>query len=120
MTDQRSLFYTMPALLEPRLREPVPIHWLDRPHEEAAREFADAHPGVEQELVRLARNAKSRGLESYGIKALGEMVRWHFRVDQGREEFAMNNNYTATFARMIMERHPDLEGFFETRESPTA
>ena len=31
--------------------------------------------------------------------------------------FKLNNNFTAHYARLLMAQEPDLEGFFETRES---
>jgi hypothetical protein len=31
------------------------------------------------------------------------------------DDFKLNNNYHSRYARLIMEREPGLDGFFETR-----
>jgi hypothetical protein len=33
------------------------------------------------------------------------------------DEFKLNNDYRAPYARLIMRREPDLDGLFETRRS---
>ena len=76
-----------------------------------------AHPEVYARLVQLARQLKARGFSQYSIKGLFEIVRFEQSVRQeAAEEFALNNNYTALYARLIMEREADLAGFFKTRE----
>jgi hypothetical protein len=49
-----------------------------------------------------------------------ERLRWVSYIDVLRDETAekykLNNNYKAEYARFIMRREPDLEGFFRTRE----
>ena len=32
------------------------------------------------------------------------------------DDFKINNDFTAHYARLLMREHPALEGFFETRE----
>ena len=78
--------------------------------------FIEQRPDVYDLLVRLARDVKRRGVSDYGMKAVFERARWHFRIEKGEADFKLNNNYTALFARRIMEREPDLAGFFKTRE----
>lgn len=77
--------------------------------------FRRDHPEVERELVRLSRQALHRG-KKVGIKAVYEVARWNMNLERDpAEEFKLNNNYTAHYARRIMAKHPDLDGFFETR-----
>lgn len=83
------------------------------------REFAEYHaanPHVYRQLVELARVARRSGATQYGVKGLFEVLRWHRRVQTNDPQFELNNNFTSRFARLIMEREPDLQGFFETRE----
>lgn len=79
--------------------------------------FHAANPEVESELVELARKAKQAGAPRYGIGALFEVLRWS-RLMQRRpgDEFKLNNNHRAFYARKLMQEHPDLAGFFELRE----
>lgn len=65
---------------------------------------------------------KARGLNPgcrIGVKALFERLRWQVRFETrggAAGEWKLNNNYTALYARMLMEREPELAGIFETRE----
>ena len=74
-----------------------------------------SRPDIYELMVKLARDVKGRGIEDYGMKAIFERARWHFRVERGEADFKLNNNYTAFYAREIMAREPDLDGFFKTR-----
>ena len=38
------------------------------------------------------------------------------REDEGDDSFRINNDHAARLARRVMERCPDLVGFFELRE----
>ena len=82
--------------------------------------FHDAHPEVYVEVVRLTRIAKARGYTKLGISLPWERMRWTFKVDQGDEEFKLNNNYRSRYARLIMAQEPDLADIFETRELKAA
>jgi hypothetical protein len=76
--------------------------------------FHADNPHVYVELVRLCRLARAKGRKRWSIDGVTEVVRWSRMVTYG-EDFKINNNYRPLYARLIMEREPDLEGFFETR-----
>lgn len=83
--------------------------------------FHRDHPEVYDELVRLARQVKARGVERWSIKGLFEVVRYNDRLRRGEgESYKLNNNYSAFYARLIASREPGLEGFFRTREQRAA
>lgn len=79
--------------------------------------FDSQHPDVYRELVALARKTRHAGRDEYGIGSLWEVMRWHraIRGDTDPDGFKLNNNFRSWYARLIMEREDDLEGFFETR-----
>lgn len=88
----------------------------------AAERFAVFHaenPQVYRELLRLARQAKTRGAKRVGLKMLWEVVRWNRELyladTAARQGVAFNNDFTAYYARLLMDRHPELDGLFETR-----
>lgn len=83
--------------------------------------FHAEHPEVYREFVRLAREARASGLPRVGAKLIAEVIRWN-RLTSGKdaEGFRINNVFVSRYARLIMEREPDLEGFFETRELQSA
>lgn len=84
--------------------------------------FHDANPWVYTALVRLARDMRSRGRERIGMKMLFEVLRWQWyrTTIDASSEFALNNNYTSRFARLIADREPDLADVFETRKLTSA
>jgi hypothetical protein len=92
---------------------------LSRREDAIDRDFAAFHaenPHVMTELVRLTREARSRGLRRVGIKMLFEVVRWDHALRTSGAPFRLNNNYTSRYARAIMAAHPDLDGVYEIRE----
>ena len=86
--------------------------------EEAFEAFHAANPHVYRHLVRLARVWRERrGDERLGIGMLFEVLRWQLKVEtrDGDSAWRLNNNYRSHYARLIMDREPDLAGVFETR-----
>lgn len=78
-------------------------------------EFHAANPLVYQRLVELTRQwTRRRGSRKVGMKMLFEVLRWEVAM-KTTGDFKLNNNYTSYYARLIMERNPDLDGLFETR-----
>ncbi len=85
-------------------------------HYRAWEKFHAEHVDVYHKLVDLSRECRQMGYKKFGMRALWERMRWHFQVERGEEEFKLNNNFPPYYARFIMERNPDLAGFFETRD----
>jgi hypothetical protein len=87
-------------------------------HAEAFQRFHAENPHVYERLKRLAFRLKVRGVERYGMKALWEVLRYEEAVATTAPvgSYRLNNNFTARYARLLMDEEPDLEGFFELRE----
>jgi hypothetical protein len=86
--------------------------------ERAFWEFHRENPGVYDELVALARDLQQRGYDRLGIGMLFEVLRWRRMklTVASQHDFKLNNNYRAYYSRLIMQREPDLDGIFNTRE----
>ena len=86
--------------------------------EQAFLQFHADNPLVYDELVALAKDLRSRQYDTLGIGMLFEVLRWRrMKLVAGNDyDFKLNNNYRAYYARLIMEREPDLAGVFNTRE----
>lgn len=86
--------------------------------EEAFEEFHRNNPHVYRNLRYLALKAVRAGRRKIGMKLLFERLRWEYFLDTKREEgdFALNNNFTSRYARLLMQNEPELAGRFETRE----
>ena len=85
------------------------------------RDFHTRNPVVYSTLTALARRARAAGRRELGIACLWERMRWELFVETDTpndgEPFKLNNNFRAFYAREIMQREPDLNGFFRLRES---
>lgn len=85
----------------------------------AAKRFGDFHeanPQVYRELEKLAWQAHERGRRKIGMQMLFEVLRWNRIMQTQGDDYKLNNNYAGRYARLIMEKNPELEGIFETRE----
>jgi len=85
-------------------------------------QFHQDNPEVYLHLVQYAREVRARGYRKFGIGALWERLRWYTQIETtSGEPFRLSNDFRSRYARLIMQREPDLEGFFnlrELRESP--
>jgi hypothetical protein len=80
--------------------------------------FHAANPRIYDSLLRLARKLKARGVTRYSIHGLLAVVRYletKRAVVDSDEPFYINNDFAPLYARLLMEREPDLGDFFETR-----
>lgn len=84
--------------------------------DERFKAFVEQNPHVIDTLTRLAREARARGMTKVGVKMLWEIARWEAITSTTGDEWKLNNSFHSRAARLVMEREPDLAGFFETRE----
>lgn len=74
------------------------------------------NPEIYRAFKRYAFRAINRGYRHWGAKSVFEVIRWETGLT-GNDDFKVNNNYTALYARMFMDEYPQYAGFFRTRES---
>lgn len=81
-------------------------------------EFDRANPWVYDRLVGMTRGLVERGRRKVGMKMLFEVLRWEYAMSTSdpASDFKLNNNYASRYARQIMDREPDLDEIFDTRE----
>jgi hypothetical protein len=84
--------------------------------QERFEEFHKANPRIYDLLVRFALEVKDRGFSRYSIDAIIQRVRWHVTIETKSSDFKLNDHFTSRYARLIMSRVPELDGFFEVRE----
>jgi len=80
-------------------------------------EFHQKNPEVYRTLFQLAYNLYVKGIRKYGIAGLWEVMRWQMTMELADEEFKLNNDYKAFYARLLMAQNSFLEGFFTVRNS---
>jgi len=83
--------------------------------------FHAANPEVYNNLVSLAREFRRKGQNhnrKMGIGMLYEVLRWNYYLSiDSTEDYKLSNDFRACYARLIMEREPDLKDAFNTRTS---
>ena len=81
-------------------------------------QFHFDNPTVYRLLVKYARQYRERrGPDiKLGIKALYERVRWDVAMETTDEDFKLNNNHHAYYARLIMRDEDGLANIFRLRK----
>ena len=100
------------AVVEPEYRREMTIA-------ERFEAFHAANPHVAALLAEMALALRRQGRTRYGIKALVEALRFQFAVQTTGDDFKINNDFTAHYARLLMREHAQLAGYFDTREIRT-
>lgn len=109
--------YPLPLFDRARPSLPPPAH---RSAPRGERMFIDFHaknPSVLDEVIRLARRMRERGVRFGSIDGIWEEMRRTENVQACGDlaGFRLNNVYAAYYARLAIFRAPDLDGFFELR-----
>ena len=81
------------------------------------RDFAKFHaenPHVFDALAEMALGMVHKGITRYSIAGLYEVLRYRHTLDTRDEEagYKLCNNYRALYSRLLMDRYPELAGFF--------
>ena len=77
--------------------------------------FDNANPQVAEWLLNRELYLRRIGVRRYGMKALFEVLRYDYTVKTKGNHFKVNNNFTAYYARKLMEENAELDGFFNIR-----
>lgn len=80
-----------------------------------AQQYDADNPRVYVLFKQYAQQMKATGREHFGAKAIFERIRWEMALHTYGDEFKINNDYTAYYARKLMEDMPEFVGFFRTR-----
>ena len=75
------------------------------------------HPEVWMQFRAMTFDLINKGMKHYGAKAIFETIRFHRIVRYDDQEFKLNNNFTAYYARKFMGWYPQYDGFFELRRA---
>lgn len=93
--------------------------WLAYPGSRIEHEFKAYHtanPHVYAALEQAALRWQATEPKRIGIARLYENARYaQLAVDRERWEYKLNNNFRALYARLLIHRHPRLEGVIEIR-----
>lgn len=88
---------------------------------EEAKLFIAKNPKAWSLFILFTYQAMNSGQRNYSAKGVFERIRWETMIDSSfPDDFKINNNYTAFFARKFMDERPQHEGFFRTRKRISA
>lgn len=73
------------------------------------------NPEIVARVKAVALSLKRNGHSRWGMKAIFEYIRFETALREKGGRFKLNNDYTSCLARWLMEREPELAGFFSTR-----
>jgi hypothetical protein len=80
------------------------------------RQFHSDNPHILTELEDLAATWFQSGKEAVGVQFLIEIIRWRRSlVTESADEFKINNDYAAHYARMMVARNPSWDGRIRMR-----
>lgn len=80
------------------------------------RKFHADNPQVLDKLEELATVWFESGKTSMGIQFLFEIIRWNQSIKvKSRDEFKINNDFAAHYARVMIARHPEWVGRIRVR-----
>lgn len=75
------------------------------------------NPQIWKMFLRLAVDAHKAGMRHWSAKGIFEVIRYQTAVG-GTGEYKLNNNYTADYARKLLNLYPKkFEGFFNMRHA---
>lgn len=80
-------------------------------------QYDKENPQIWEAFEKLTIDRIYKGFKNYSSKSIFEAVRWHTATPGGNDEFKINNNYTAGYARKFMKVYPEYEGFFRIRNA---
>jgi hypothetical protein len=80
-------------------------------------DFDAANPHVYTEFEHCALKLIERGRKHYGAQGVIEHIRYETAIRTVGDEFKINNDFAAYYARMFEARNPQYTGFFSKRRS---
>lgn len=82
-----------------------------------AEAFHSRNPWLLDELAQHALQLKREGYPRWSVDGLLHHIRFACRrkIDEGKNGFRVNNNFSAFYSRRLMEQYPELQGFFRIK-----
>lgn len=82
---------------------------------QAFEDFHAQNPGVYELFKRFTFELIQAGRTYYSSDAVCHRIRWHTAIETEGDDFKINNDYTAYYARKFMRDFPEYKGFFRVR-----
>lgn len=106
-------FIDIPAKPAPRPRKTAAQRKAER--ERRFKAFCEKNGHVYEMLRDMALKLKAAGHEHWGMRNLYEKLRYDLAVQTTEAAPNLNDWYAPMFARLLMQREPELRGMFKLR-----
>lgn len=80
-------------------------------------QFHAANPQVFVHFKRFAWDVKRMGRTRWSADAIIQRIRWFLCVETAGDNFKVNDNFSAYYARLLIAEEPEFDGFFELRKT---
>lgn len=77
--------------------------------------FHRANPSVLKVIISIARELRNAGMSKFGISLVYERIRWLYAIQTHGDDYKVNNDFRAFYARVAMCLCEDLDGVFDIR-----
>jgi hypothetical protein len=77
--------------------------------------YHEANPQIYEAFKAYTFKAIAKQYKRFSAEFILNVIRWETAIT-GKEQFKINNNYKALYARLFMRDFPQYEGYFETRK----
>ncbi len=76
-----------------------------------------AHPEVYERFRQIAFDLLRNGHKHYSADGILHVIRFELNrvIANPKDQYRINNNFSAYYARYFIHMYPEYEGFFETR-----
>jgi hypothetical protein len=88
--------------------------------QERFEQFHRLNPWVLDAFERLTVDWLARGHTKLGIGMLNEVLRWQYGRQTQGDVYKLNDHYRSRYVRLMIERHPEWDDVFETRQLTAA
>lgn len=80
--------------------------------------YHQKYPEIWKHFERLSLMVWNTGRRKYGAQTIVHNIRWHVEIENRGEDFKINNEFIAYYARVFLIKYPEAAeaGFFELRE----
>jgi hypothetical protein len=74
------------------------------------------NPELYKMFEKFAFDAMRSGRKRFSIWMIANRIRWYSMIETTGKEFKVSNDYLACYARFLIWKHPEFEGFFQIKE----
>lgn len=79
-------------------------------------QFHRENPHVWDVFLAMTRRAVASG-RKVGARCVWERMRWELDIETQADDFRLNDHLVPYYARLVMLRNPELDGYFERRDA---